>query len=185
MATRGAAKAILRSALAAGKEAAKATGQGAKEGIKGAVKNTVREEAKRALRSRFLVPGTSSYTEVPAFQMPSMVPMAPPLVQSFPAYCACDENPRAQKAYNGKRMMMCHRCAPRGMGVGDFKTQYEAGAAPLLGRARPPANYFAHLVAPRNSLIGSILKGSRRVSRSKSRSKSNSKKSSTRKAKSS
>jgi hypothetical protein len=187
MATKEAAKAILRSALAAGKGAAKAAGQGAKEGIKGAVKNTVRNEAKRVLRSRFLVPGTSSYAEVPAFQMPSVAPMGmmgAPTIQSFPAYCACDENPRAQKAYNGKRMMMCHRCGPRGMGVGDFKTQYEAGAAPLVGRARPPANYFAHLVAPHNSLIGSILRGSRKVSRSKSRSKSNSKKS-TRKAKSS
>ena len=157
MAAKEAAKAVLKTALAAGKGAAKAAGQGAKEGIKGAVKNTVREEAIKALRGRFLVPGSTSYAE-PAFYGSSMAPaammapMAPP-VQAFPTYCACDDNPRAQKTHDGKRVTMCHKCAVRGMGVGDFKTQYEAGVAPVAPRARPPSAYFAQLAAERGGLL--------------------------------
>jgi hypothetical protein len=189
------AKEVFRTAFAAGKEVAKAAGHGAKEGIKGAVKNTVREEALKAFRGRFLAPGSRSYAE-PAFYgssaglgAPIMAPIAPP-VQTFPAYCACDENPRAQKTHDGKRAMMCHACAPRGMGVGDFKTQYEAGVAPVAPRARPPSAYFAQLAAERGGLVGSVMgmshlvlrppNFSRRIrakskSKSKSRSRSKSK----------
>jgi len=162
MAAKEAMKGVLKSAFAVGKEGVKAAGQGAKEGLKGAVKNTVREEALKAFRGRFLVPGTTSYAQ-PVYAhssamppMAMMAPMAPP-VQTFPAYCACDENPRAQRAHDGKRMMMCHTCAPRGMGVGDFKTQYEAGVAPVAPRARPPSAYFAQLAAERGGLIGSVM----------------------------
>ena len=187
MAAKELAKGVLKSALAAGKGAMKAAGQGAKEGIKGAVKNTVREEAMKALRGRFLVPGSASYAE-PAFYGSSMGPaamMAPmaQAVQAFPTYCACDENPRAQRAHDGKRMMMCHTCAPRGMGVGDFKTQYETRVEPVAPRARPPSGYFANLAADKGGILGSVLGVSHHIAlrgrnfsrRAKSKSKSKSK----------
>ena len=152
----------------------KAAGQGVKEGVKNAVKNSVHG----ALRGRFLAPGTTSYTEFPQFHSTSMPPMAmmAPVIprQEFPAYCACDVNPKAQKTRNAKRLYTCHSCAPRGMRVGDFRTQYNTNIGSFFGpRARPSPSYFSRLASPHSSMLNS--NASRRANGSKPRGRSRSK----------
>lgn len=172
-----ASKLLAQSLLTATKAATKAAGQGAKGGIKNAVRGETKMLAQNFLKharsglmqSSFVAPKTSSLYEGSVMPLGSLMPVA----SKFPAYCVCAENPRAQKAHDGKRFYFCDKCAPKGMGVGDFKTQYETNVQPLSERISRMPQFL------RGFNFGKGSQGSRAPSRGRNMSRRASSRSST------
>lgn len=150
-----ASKALLKGLFAASKATVKAAGQGAQKGIKNAVaketkplaQNILRQARSRLAAVSLAEPDSSSLYQASAMPLASLM-VAP---ATFPAYCACTENPRAQRAHDGKRMYLCHKCGPRGMGVGDFRTQYETNVEPLSERVKRIPKHLANFTLEKGS----------------------------------
>ena len=173
-----ASKLLAQTLLTATKAATKAAGQGAKGGIKNAVRgetkmlaqNLLKQARSGLMKSSFVAPNTSSLYEGSVMPVASLMPVA----SKFPAYCVCAENPRAQKAFDGKRFYFCDKCAPKGMGVGDFKIQYETNVQPLSERVSRMPQFL------RGFNFGKGSHGSRASSRAPSRGRNMSRRASSR-----
>lgn len=124
----------------AGIATAKAAGKGSLKGVQNASRNMAKAQASNFLR-RTLKSGSYAgmlagegppvYAREPALMIQHMLPPA----HQFPSICACEVNPRAEQAPDGKKLLICHSCAPRGMGARNYKAHLEGEAFVFRGRS--------------------------------------------------